>query len=59
MHSSRFLEIVSVSMTLDTVGMSEFSVRFISDNEHGRCILDHVDIKNRDILIDKMRLPQK
>ncbi len=45
MNSSRFLEIVSVSMTLDTVGMSEFSVRFISDNEHGRCIVDHVNIK--------------
>jgi len=59
MHCSRILEIVSVSMTLDTVGMSEFSVWFMSDNEHARCIVDHVDIKNRDILIDKMRSPQK
>ncbi len=45
MNSSSFLKILSVSMTLDTVGMSEFSVRFISDNEHGRCIVDHVNIK--------------
>jgi hypothetical protein len=46
-------------MTLDTVGMSEFSVRFISDHEHARCIVNHMDIKNKDILIEKMRLSQK